>query len=171
MEKAAAEKAAAEKAAPAKAAALGLLQPLEALSLDAETLRAATVAAVAFCDAQGASSVADLVERASKLTHPQNCRALGFWLLSAPYRRRVAPAALLRPVCNSQLACVSRDSHPLQQRRCDLVARRFNGLAHYQARPSEEALAVSQGSRRRTGEGVLHGDEPDLFLALIRPNS
>jgi len=54
-----AAKAAAEKAA---AAALGLLQPLEALSLDADTLRAATVAAVAYCDAQGATSVADLVE-------------------------------------------------------------------------------------------------------------
>ena len=69
--KAAAEKMAAEKAVAAKAASLGLLQPLEALSLDADTLRAATVAAVAFCDAQGASSVADLVERASKLiTNP-----------------------------------------------------------------------------------------------------
>ena len=67
----AAEKMAAEKAVAAKAASLGLLQPLEALSLDADTLRAATVAAVAFCDAQGASSVADLVERASKLiTNP-----------------------------------------------------------------------------------------------------
>jgi hypothetical protein len=65
--KAAAEKMAAEKAAAAKAAALGLLQPLEALSLDADTLRAATAAAVAYCDAQGASSFADLVERARKL--------------------------------------------------------------------------------------------------------
>ena len=63
-EKAAAEKAAAEKAA---AAALGLLQPLEALSLDADTLRRVTVAAVTYCDAQGATSFADLVERASRL--------------------------------------------------------------------------------------------------------
>ena len=68
---AAAEKAAAK--AKAKAKALGLLQPLEAaLSLDADTLRAATAAAVAYCDAQGASSLADLVERASKLiANPQ----------------------------------------------------------------------------------------------------
>jgi hypothetical protein len=59
--------------AKAKAKALGLLQPLEAaLSLDADTLRAATAAAVAYCDAQGASSLADLVERASKLiANPQ----------------------------------------------------------------------------------------------------
>ena len=65
-----AAKAAAEKAA-AKAAALGLLQPLEALSLDADTLRTATAAAVAYCDAQGADNVSDLVERASKLiAHP-----------------------------------------------------------------------------------------------------
>ena len=63
-------KKAAEKAA--KAAALGLLQPLEALSLDADTLRTATAAAVAYCDAQGVGSCADLVERASKLiAHPQ----------------------------------------------------------------------------------------------------
>eukprot|EP00964_Phaeocystis_antarctica_P078444 scaffold48791_cov59-Phaeocystis_antarctica.AAC.5 len=64
-EKAAAAKAAAEKAAPAKAAALGLLQPLEALSLGPDTLRTAMAAAVAYCDAQGAGSVADLVERAN----------------------------------------------------------------------------------------------------------
>ena len=57
--------------AAAKAAALGLLQPLEALSLDADTLRTATAAAVAYCDTQGAASIADLVERASKLiAHP-----------------------------------------------------------------------------------------------------
>ena len=69
-EQLAAEKAA-EKAAAAKAAALGLLQPLEALSLDADTLRTATAAAVAYCNDQGADSVADLVERASKLiTNP-----------------------------------------------------------------------------------------------------
>jgi len=61
-EKAAAEKAVAEKAAGEKAASLGLLQPLEALSLDADTLRRVTVAAVAYCNAQGAASVADLVE-------------------------------------------------------------------------------------------------------------
>ena len=61
----------AEEAA-AKAAALGLLQPLEALSLDADTLRRATAAAVTYCDAQGAASFADLVERASRLiAHPQ----------------------------------------------------------------------------------------------------
>ena len=54
-----------EKAAAA--AALGLLQPLETLSLDADTLRAATAAAVTYCDAQGAASFNDLVERASRL--------------------------------------------------------------------------------------------------------
>ena len=70
-EKAAAEKVAAEKAATA-AAALGLLQPLEALSLDADSLRTAMAAALAYCDAQGAASFADLVERASKLiVHPK----------------------------------------------------------------------------------------------------
>ena len=72
-EQAAAEKAAAERAATAMvaAAALGLLQPLEALSLDADTLRTATAAAVAYCDTQGADNVSDLVERASKLiAHP-----------------------------------------------------------------------------------------------------
>ena len=45
----------------------GLLQPLEAMSLDADALRTATAAAVAYCDAQGAGSVADLLERASTL--------------------------------------------------------------------------------------------------------
>ena len=45
----------------------GLLQPLEALSLDVDALRTATAAAVAYCDAQGAGSVADLLERASTL--------------------------------------------------------------------------------------------------------
>jgi hypothetical protein len=61
-----------QAAAAAKAAALGLLLPLEALSLDADTFRAATAAAVAYCDAQGARSIAELVERASKLiAHPQ----------------------------------------------------------------------------------------------------
>ena len=79
VEKAAAEKAAeeravekpaAEKVAANAAAALGLLQPLEALSLDADTLRTATAAAVTYCDAQGAASVADLVERASRLIDP-----------------------------------------------------------------------------------------------------
>ena len=51
----------------AAAAALGLLQPLETLSLDAVTLRTATAAAVTYCDAQGAASFNDLVERASRL--------------------------------------------------------------------------------------------------------
>ena len=91
-EKAAAEKAAAEKAAeeqvvekPAAdkvaanaAASLGLLQPLEALSLDAETLRRVTAAAVAYCDAHGAASVADLVERASRLI--SDCAVLSPWI-------------------------------------------------------------------------------------------
>ena len=52
---------------PARAAALGLLQPLEALLLDADALRKVTAAAVTYCDAQGAASFADLVERASRL--------------------------------------------------------------------------------------------------------
>ena len=51
----------------AKAAAFGLLQPLEALSLDADTHRKVTAAAVAYCDAKGATSFAGLVERASRL--------------------------------------------------------------------------------------------------------
>ena len=66
-EKQAVEKPAAEKVAAKEAASLGLLQPLEALSLDADTLRRVTAAAVDYCDAQGAASVADLVERASRL--------------------------------------------------------------------------------------------------------
>ena len=68
------EKAAAERAATAKlaAAALGLLQPLEALSLDADTLIRVTAAAVAYCDDQGADHVADLIKRASMLiANPQ----------------------------------------------------------------------------------------------------
>ena len=72
-ERAAAEKAAAEQAAAerAVAAALGLLQPLEALSLDANALRTATAAAVTYCDKNGAESFADLVKSASKLiAHP-----------------------------------------------------------------------------------------------------
>ena len=64
--------AAAEEEAAAAAAALGLLQPLEALSLDADALRTATAAAVAYCDSQGVTSFADLIERASRLiVHPQ----------------------------------------------------------------------------------------------------
>ena len=62
------KKAAAEKAAAA--AALGLLQPLKALSLEADTLRTATAAAVTYCDAQGAASFADLVERDSRSITP-----------------------------------------------------------------------------------------------------
>ena len=68
-----------EKAAAA--AALGLLQQLETLSLDADTLRAATAAAVTYCDAQGAASFNDLVERASRLiAHPQadRCRLIAW---------------------------------------------------------------------------------------------
>ena len=70
-----------------KAAALGLLQPLKALSLDADTLRTATAAAVTYCDAQGAASFADLVERASRLivhTHrrPRSLIALGLVLVA-----------------------------------------------------------------------------------------
>ena len=67
VEKAAAVEATAEGTA-AKAAALGLLQPLTALGLDAEELRQATAAAVAFCDAQGANNLALLAKRASMLT-------------------------------------------------------------------------------------------------------
>ena len=62
------QKAAVERAAAKnKAAALGLLQPLEALSLNAYTLRKVTAAAVVYCDAKSATSFADLVERASRL--------------------------------------------------------------------------------------------------------
>ena len=56
----------AEKAAKAKAAAIGLLQPLEALSLDTSDFFRLSAAIVSFCDAQGAGSVAQLVECASK---------------------------------------------------------------------------------------------------------
>ena len=67
-EKVVAEKAMADNKVAARAAALGLLRPLEALSLDADTLRTAKAAVVAYCDAQGAGCVADLVECASKLS-------------------------------------------------------------------------------------------------------
>ena len=67
-EKVVAEKAMADNKVAARAAALGLLRPLEALSLDADTLRTATAAVIAYCDAQGAGCVADLVERASMLS-------------------------------------------------------------------------------------------------------
>ena len=62
----------AEKSEAEEAAALGLLQPLEALSLDADTLIRVTAAAVAYCDDQGADHVADLIKRASMLiANPQ----------------------------------------------------------------------------------------------------
>jgi len=64
------EEAAAVRAVKAKVAALGLLQPLEALSLDADSLLAATAAAVTYCDTQGAASFADLVECASRSIMP-----------------------------------------------------------------------------------------------------
>jgi hypothetical protein len=45
-----------------------LLKPLQALSLDEDTLRAAIAAAVAYCDdEQGADHLADLVKRARML--------------------------------------------------------------------------------------------------------
>ena len=50
--------------------ALGLLQPLEALSLDADELRRVTAAAVAFCRGKEADSFAQLEKRACKLTGP-----------------------------------------------------------------------------------------------------
>ena len=52
-----------------KAAVLGLLQLLEAVSLDADELRRVTAAAVTFCDHKGANSFADLQTRASRLTN------------------------------------------------------------------------------------------------------
>ena len=65
-------KALAETRAAGEAAALGLLQPLEALTLEPDTLHRVTAAAVAYCDAQGVASFADLVGRASRLiAHPQ----------------------------------------------------------------------------------------------------
>ena len=91
VEEPAVEKPAAEKLAAKAAASLGLLQPLEALSLDADTLRRATATAVTYCDAQGAASFADLVERASRLiVHPQ----------AAPSCRLVALRAAVWP-CNA----------------------------------------------------------------------
>jgi hypothetical protein len=47
-----------------------LLQPLEALSLDADELRRVTAAAVAFCRDKEADSFAQLEKRASRLTGP-----------------------------------------------------------------------------------------------------
>ena len=102
-----AEEAAAEKAA---IAALGLLQPLEALSLDANTLRTATAAAVTYCAAQGAASFADLVERASWLiVHTHRRRgliALGF-VLSWPW------AVALRPPSHNPSMIRAGDSSGL----------------------------------------------------------
>eukprot|EP00964_Phaeocystis_antarctica_P098376 scaffold64387_cov64-Phaeocystis_antarctica.AAC.4 len=60
-------KAATENRVAENAAAFGLLQPLKALSLEADTLYRVLAAAVAYCDAQGAASFADLVERTSRL--------------------------------------------------------------------------------------------------------
>eukprot|EP00964_Phaeocystis_antarctica_P091039 scaffold58322_cov67-Phaeocystis_antarctica.AAC.12 len=61
-----------QAAARQAAAALGLLKLLEALSLDAGTLCAATAAAVAYCNDQGVNSVAALGARASRLiAHPK----------------------------------------------------------------------------------------------------
>ena len=94
---------AAERAAAERAAKLGLLEPLQSLALDAGTLRTAIAAAVAYCDAQGAASFADLVERASKLiarpqrTHP----TLGAKLIARP-QRTVPPSALLVPMAFRQ---------------------------------------------------------------------
>ena len=62
----------AEGRAAEQAAALGLLQPLKALTLELDTLHQVTAAAVAYCSAQGAATFADLVGRASRLiAHPQ----------------------------------------------------------------------------------------------------
>jgi hypothetical protein len=52
------------------ASELGLLQPLEALSFDADELRRVTAAAVAFCRYKEADSFAQLEKRASRLTGP-----------------------------------------------------------------------------------------------------
>ena len=102
-EQAAAEKAAAERAATAMvaAAALGLLQPLEALALDADSLRTAIAAAVAYCDAQGAEHLADLVKRARMLiANPSNPHAeayrLGLVLCGA---LRLPNMTLYSPTC------------------------------------------------------------------------
>ena len=67
-------KAATENRVAEKAAAFGLLQPLKALSLEADTLYRVLAAAVAYCDAQGAASFADLVERTSRLIAHQHDR-------------------------------------------------------------------------------------------------
>ena len=77
-EKAKAVGTAAEAITADKAAVLGLLQPLEALSLDADELRRVTAAAVAFCDDQGVKSFSDLQTRASRLTErtPADSRAV-----------------------------------------------------------------------------------------------
>ena len=77
-----------------KAAALGLLQPLKALSLDADTLRRATAAAVTYCDAQGAASFADLVERASRSITPTQA-AQSYCLGAAPRGSRLWPCDAL----------------------------------------------------------------------------
>ena len=57
----------------ASAKKYGLLEPLEALDIDADELSRVMAVAVAYCNDQGADSFADLVERASRLitTRPQ----------------------------------------------------------------------------------------------------
>ena len=107
----AAERAAAERAAAERAAKLGLLEPLQSLALDADTLRTAIAAAVAYCDAQGAASFADLVERASKLiarphrTHP-TLGAPGPYGL-APTRPLLWP--IIMPVVAAPICLVSAE--------------------------------------------------------------
>ena len=74
---------------------------MEALSLDADTLRAATAAAVAYCDAQGAGSVADLVQRASKLMADPHKTVAPL----APGSYGLDPTAWRLMPCNDPYAC------------------------------------------------------------------
>ena len=70
------------------------------------------------------------------------------------------PAKAQMPGGSSHLFSVSRDSHPIQLIIQVRPARRSNGLACAQARPSEEALAVSQGHRPHTAGAPRRAPAP-----------
>ena len=146
-----AERAVTEEAAAEKAAALGLLQPLAELSLDAEELHRATAVAVTYCSAQGASSVADLLECASKLTAYDTQSASskpGSMALSCDNPGLLNWHQLLcvvgvRP--RRQAGLWARQ--PAQTHMQARSARRSNDLAGSQANPCEETLWLLQGAR------------------------
>ena len=160
------KKAAAEKAAAA--AALGLLQPLKALSLEADTLRTATAAAVTYCDAQDAASFADLVERASRLiVHPHAVPPYPLVALRALW-----PAeALTRSV---EVVGLGSDGVRCGNSRAKghlaytititqaQAARRAGGHARSDAHPCEEALELSQGDADARPKTPQPKPQPEL---------